>query len=102
MNEQEENEGCESEEVEGASGLIAAKQIQQRVGDEAVVAAQSFAEVGGQLEVIHSHTWIPIHWPHQAAASPSATLTTMLATAGQIWRSSASRWVSSIQVENVV
>ena len=80
----------------------AAKQIQQRVGDEAVFAAQPFAEVGGQLEVIHSHKWIPIHWPHHAAASPSARLTTMLATAGQTWRSSARRWASSIQVENVV
>ena len=38
----------------------------------------------------------------KAMAKPSATLTTMLAAAETSCRSSASRWVSNIQVENVV
>ena len=79
-----------------------AVEIQQRVGEEAVVAAQTFGEVGGQLEVLVAHIRLPIHSPSQAAARPSTRLTTMLATAGRSWRSSPSRWVSSIQVEKVV
>ena len=79
-----------------------AVEIEQRVGEEAVVAAQTFGEVGGQLEVLVAHSRPPIHRPSQAAARPSTRLTTMLATAGRSWRSSPSRWVSSIQVEKVV
>src|SRR5882757_8324088 len=77
-------------------------EIEQRVGDEAVAAAQAFGEVGGQLGILVAHSRPPIHRPSQAAARPSTRLTTMLATAGRSWRSSARRWVSSIQVEKVV
>src|SRR5882757_4937038 len=77
-------------------------QIEQRVGEEAVVEAQTFAEIGCQLEVLVAHSRPPIHRPSQAAARPSTRLTTMLAAAGHSWRSSARRWVSSIQVEKVV
>src|SRR3954453_13625338 len=105
-----------------------AVQIEQRIGEKAAVTAQTFGEGGGQLEVLvaqcldsrslrsllvprcdpHSrsssgaHSRPPIHRPSQAAARPSTRLTTMLATAGRIWRSSPSRWVPSIQVEKVV
>src|ERR1700722_17626378 len=77
-------------------------EIEQRVGEEAIVAAQPFSEVRRHLEVLVVHSRPPIHRPSQAAARPSTRLTTMLATAGRSWRSSPSRWVSSIQVENVV
>src|SRR4051812_47778210 len=77
-------------------------EIEKRVGDESVVAAKTFGEVGGQLEILVAHRRPPIDRPSHAAASPSTRLTTMLATAGRSWRSSPSRWVSSIQVENVV
>src|SRR5260370_15868884 len=79
-----------------------AVEIEQRVGEEALVAAQTFGEVGRQLEVLVAHSRPPIHMPSQAAARPRTRLTTILATAGRSWRSSPSRWVSSIQVENVV
>lgn len=42
------------------------------------------------------------HCPNPAAARPRATLTKMLPSAARVWRSSPRRWVSSIQVENVV
>lgn len=48
------------------------------------------------------HNCSAIRWPSCAAAIPNTTLTTMLAIAGRSWRSSPRRWVSSIQVENVV
>src|SRR5262249_14428170 len=76
--------------------------IEQCVGEEAVLAAQPFGEVCGQLEVLAVHSRPPIHRPSPAAARPSTRLTTMLAMAGHNWRSSPSRCVSSIQVENVV
>src|SRR5262245_21181183 len=79
-----------------------AVEIEQRVGDKAVAAAQTLGEVGGQLEVLVAHSRPPSHMPSEAAARPSTTLTTMLATAGHSWRSSARRCVSSIQVEKVV
>src|SRR3954464_10217276 len=78
------------------------EEIEQRVGDELVAAAQTFGEVGGQLEILVAHIRPPIVRPSHAATSPSTRLTTMLATAGCSWRSSLSRGVSSIQVENVV
>src|SRR3954454_13793787 len=79
-----------------------AVQIELRTREKAAVTAQTFGEVGGQLKVLVVHNRPPIDRPSQAAASPSTRLTTMLATAGRIWRSSPSRWVSSIQVEKVV
>src|ERR1700730_7473672 len=77
-------------------------EIEQRVGEEAVVAAQAFAEVGRQLEVLVAHSRPPIHTPSQAVARPRTRLTMMLAMAGRSWRSSPRRWVSSIKVEKVV
>jgi hypothetical protein len=58
-------------------------EIEQRIGEEAVAAAQTFGEVGGQLEVLVTHRRPPIHKPSEAAARPSTRLTTMLATAGR-------------------
>ena len=72
------------------------------LGDELLAGALAFAEVRGQLEVRVTHSRPAIDWPATAAATPRTTLTTRLASAGRIWRSSVSRWVSSIQVEKVV
>ena len=80
----------------------AAEEVQQFVGDEAVLPAQPLAEVGGQFQQFVAHSARPVSWPSQAAATPATMLTTMLAAAAAPCRSSASRWVSSIQVENVV
>ena len=85
-----------------AGDLALGVEIQHRFGQEARARALAFTEVGGQLEVGVVHSRPAIHWPSIAAGRPSATLTTRLATAGQIWRSSVSRCVSSIQVEKVV
>src|SRR6185312_8266983 len=76
-------------------------QLEQGVRDERVAAALPFAEVGGQLLVL-GHRCSPICWPSAAAATPAARLTATLSAALPCWRSSVSRWVSSIQVENVV
>ena len=49
-----------------------------------------------------AQTCAATHCPRTAAATPSATLTTMFASAVHVWRSSPRRCVSSIQVEKVV
>ena len=80
---------------------VVAVQVEQRIGEEPIAVAQALGEVRGELEVV-GHSRAPIDWPSQAAATPSATLTAMLANADQTWRSSPRRWVSSIHVEKVV
>src|ERR1700722_11333455 len=77
-------------------------QVQQRLGEESAVDALPLTEVGGQLQAVVVHSSPAIHWPAIAAATPRITLTTMLAAASHSCRSSASRCVSNIQVENVV
>ena len=63
--------------------------LEHRLGQEPTAAALPFGEVGGELQRIHS---APANdWPAAAAAMPSTTLMTTLATAGPIWRSSVSR-----------
>ncbi|OOK84591.1 hypothetical protein BZL29_0845 [Mycobacterium kansasii] len=83
---------------------VLAEQIQHRVGQKPLGAdrALPLAEVSGQLQALFAHICSAIHWPSSAAAKPSMTLTAILANATRSWRSSLSRWVSSIQVEKVV
>ena len=84
---------------------LVAEQVQHRVGQEPRLHRRGslpLAEVGGQLQARLIHSCSAIHCPSSAAPNPSTTLTTILATAGRTCRSSLSRWVSSIQVENVV
>ena len=86
------------------------EQVQHRVGDEPAAGAFPFGEIGGELvhlvpvarSVRSAHGRPANSAPSIAAATPSTTLTTMLAAAGQNWRSSARRCVSNIHVENVV
>ena len=77
-------------------------QVQQLVGEEVALVPLSLTEVGGELEQVVGHSAPPARIPSHAMASPSTTLTAMLANAPTTWRSSARRCVSSIQVENVV
>src|SRR5258708_36156359 len=78
-----------------------AVEIEQRVGEEALAAAQTFGEVGRKLEVLVAHSRPPIHMPSHAAARPRTRLTTMLATAGPSWPSPPRRWASSLRAEKV-
>lgn len=101
--------GC-SKAADSAGGetIVSPKcteQIQHRIGQKPAGWADralALTEVRGQLQALLVHTCCATHCPISAAAKPSTTLTPMLANAQSIWRSSLSRWVSSIQVEKVV
>ena len=82
--------------------LVPPVQLDEGVRDEGAPASVTFAEVAGQLQAVGGHSCMPIRRPSAAAATPAARLAITLTAALACWRSSASRWVSSIQVENVV
>ena len=78
------------------------EQVENRIGQIPVAELLARGEIRRQREMRGAHSSVAIHWPAAAAARPRTTLMMMLAAAGQIRRSSVSRWVSSIHVENVV
>ena len=92
--------GAAQQDAGGELPLL--EQVQLRVGEEPPVHALPLTEVGGELETVLVHSCIPIHRPTAAAATPATRLTARFATRCRTWRSSPSRWVSNIQVENVV
>src|SRR6185437_3136055 len=96
-------EALRAAQQDARGGLVLAVQVEQRVGGETVTRdPPSLPEVAGELDRFFVHRCAPISRPSAAAATPSTRLTTMFATALRCWRSSVSRWVSRIQVENVV
>ena len=82
--------------------MAVGQKVEHGVGQKFRADPLPLAEIGGHLQVGVTHVSPAIHCPANAAATPSTTLITTLAAAGPNCRSSASRWVSSIQVENVV
>src|SRR5262249_6770032 len=72
------------------------------VGEEGPAASVSFTEIRGQLQAVLHHSCLPTSMPGATAAIPATMLTTTFAATRGSWRSSARRWVSNIQVENVV
>src|SRR5436190_21188795 len=115
------SEAGDASQYDAGGHRTLAVQIEQRIGEKAAVTAQTFREVGGQLEVLvaqcldsrslrsflvprcdpHSrsssgaHSRPPIHGPTQAAAEPSTRRTTVLAPAGRTWRPSPGRRAGS-------
>src|SRR5205807_6317655 len=82
--------------------LTPAVQVEQRVGHELLVGAVALPEVRGQLEAVLVHRCAPTKRPRAAAPSPTTRLTSAFPAAFPSSPASASRCVSSIQVENVV
>jgi hypothetical protein len=82
--------------------LMPSVQLEQGVRDERAPASVTLAEVAGQLQAVGGHRCTPMRRPSAAAARPAARLAITLTAAWRCCRSSVSRWVSSIHVENVV
>lgn len=97
-----EAEPLHATQQDGYRDVVPLVEIEQCVGDGLPPAALALAEVRRQLQTVLVHQCTPIQRPSAAAATPIAKLATTLTAAGRCWRSSPSRCVSNIQVENVV
>ena len=97
-----EPESVDAPEQDAGRDLMARVQVDQSVSDECAATAVALTEIAGQLQAVLVHRRIPIIRPSAAAATPSTRLAITLAATLRRWRSSASRSVSNIQVENVV
>src|SRR5437016_4680 len=76
--------------------------VEQRIGEEPAFALVAFAEVRRQFDPRFVHSAPPRSLPSTTAARPPTTLARRFCDAIRRSPSCAGRWVSSIQVENVV
>ncbi len=81
---------------------VAGKDVHQRVGEQPPADVVTLAEIGGQPQPVLDHQPAPSSRPSAAAPTPSMRLSATFAHSSQRRPSSARRWDSSIQVENVV
>ena len=81
---------------------MTAEQVQQGVGDEPAPDPVAFTEVHRQLEAVRVHARVPIHRPSGGGGDTQDQADDDLSAAERFWRSSVSRCVSNIHVENVV
>ena len=71
--------------------LMLLEGVQEDVGEQSPVDAQSFAEVAGDLRQVVDHNVPPTHSPRAAAAIPAIKLTMTFCAALLACRSSVSR-----------
>src|SRR6185437_5037907 len=91
-----------STQQDTGSHCVARVDVEQLVGEQASLHTTSLTEIGGQLQCLLHYRPPPIHRPRAAALKPTIALTITLSVAPGSWPSSPRRWVSNIQVENVV